>query len=799
MYNDNKRLTSAIRWGVKVLAAYALIGGATTLFGWFAGIRRLTDWTDCGISMFPNAAFAAVCSAAALLFTNGDQRWSTLLRRFLGCIVLLLGAATLFEHVSGINLGIDTALIRPTWGQKAAMALGRMGPPASISYTLLGLALLLISTKRHQARRFAPALAISVSAIATLSLMGYLLGADPLFAVARYTGIAMQTATMLCALGLATLASAPECDPMRTLQSQNAAGLLTRCSLPFIILLPVLLGWLRVRGQLAGWFDTAMGTSLLTLCLVAMFCGLLWWWVRAVAKHETARKDAEQAVHKQATVLQAIHDNATELIFTKDVEGRLTYANAATLKAIGMSREQAFGSLDLKNFREPSQHKAISHHDRIVAQTGETIAVEEPYTCADGIQRIFLSTKSPVRDETGNIVGVIGVSRDITERKRSEQRQNHLAAIVDHSEDAIISKNLDSIITSWNPGAQSLFGYTAAEMIGKSVREMIPPEYAGEEDIVLIRLRAGESVHRETVRLTKDGRRVPVSITSSPIKNASGEVIGGSKIVRDITVQKQTEEKLREAQRKLLLHAADLEATVAERTAKLQETVEELQNFSYSIAHDMRAPLRAMGTFAQLLLNEMPAGASPEMRTYGERIVIGAARLDNLINDALNYTKATLQEFPVQPVDLSKLVRGLLDTYPNLHADSADIRTEGELPTVLGNESLLTQCFSNLLGNAVKFVAAGVRPKVCIRSQQRDGFAKIWVEDNGIGIPIHAQPRLFAMFQKLDNQYEGTGIGLAIVRKVVERMGGKVGVESEPDRGSRFWVELRVAAKKETL
>jgi signal transduction histidine kinase len=122
---------------------------------------------------------------------------------------------------------------------------------------------------------------------------------------------------------------------------------------------------------------------------------------------------------------------------------------------------------------------------------------------------------------------------------------------------------------------------------------------------------------------------------------------------------------------------------------------------------------------------------------------------------------------------------------------------EGNLPVVIGNEALLTQCFSNLLGNAVKFVAPGKRAEVRVWSERNNGVSRIWVEDSGIGIPKHAQTRLFTMFQKLDNQYEGTGIGLAIVRKVVERMGGRVGVESEPDRGSRFWIELNVAPGKE--
>src|SRR5262249_30896963 len=142
------------------------------------------------------------------------------------------------------------------------------------------------------------------------------------------------------------------------------------------------------------------------------------------------------------------------------------------------------------------------------------------------------------------------------------------------------------------------------------------------------------------------------------------------------------------------------------------------------------------------------------------------------------------------PVDLSELVPSLLETYPNLHAEKADITIEGTLPVVLGEESLLTQCFSNLLGNAVKFVAPDTRPKILVRAQTTNGYTRITIEDNGIGIPAQAQDRLFGMFQRLTADYEGTGIGLAIVRKVVERMGGKVGAVSEPGKGSQFWVDL---------
>jgi signal transduction histidine kinase len=141
------------------------------------------------------------------------------------------------------------------------------------------------------------------------------------------------------------------------------------------------------------------------------------------------------------------------------------------------------------------------------------------------------------------------------------------------------------------------------------------------------------------------------------------------------------------------------------------------------------------------------------------------------------------------------LLRDLLETYPNLSPERADISLEKSLPSVMGNEALLTQCFANLLGNAVKFVAPDVRPRVRVRAESANDFVRIWIEDNGIGVPPHAHERLFKMFQRLTTGYEGTGIGLAIVRKVVERMEGRVGVQSEPGKGSRFWVELKPAQK----
>lgn len=238
---------------------------------------------------------------------------------------------------------------------------------------------------------------------------------------------------------------------------------------------------------------------------------------------------------------------------------------------------------------------------------------------------------------------------------------------------------------------------------------------------------------------------------------------------------------------------ADLDATVAKRTAELRELVQDLEHFSYTITHDLRAPLRAMHGFAAMLAEECSEQISPEGKEYLRRIGVAAARMDRLITDALSYSGTVRQELPLEPVDVGALLRGIVESYPNLQAPLAVVTLASDLPLVLGNEAALTQCCSNLLGNAVKFVAPGCTPHVRVSAERRGEWVRLWFEDDGIGIPEGMLTRVFGMFQRLSKHYEGTGIGLALVKKVVERLGGSVGVESQLGRGSRFWLELKAA------
>jgi PAS domain S-box-containing protein len=309
----------------------------------------------------------------------------------------------------------------------------------------------------------------------------------------------------------------------------------------------------------------------------------------------------------------------------------------------------------------------------------------------------------------------------------------------------------------------------------------------------------------------------------------------------DITDRKRAEEVLARSK-------DELEQLVEQHTAKLREAMAELEHMSYSMVHDMRAPLRAMQSFSRLLEEECAGCLKPQGLDYFRRIRESANRLDRLITDALNYNQVVREEPAATPVEVGRLLRGMLETYPNLQAPAADITIEFNELVVLGNESLLTQCFGNLLGNAVKFVPPGVKPRVRVWAEQgrigglmdkwisglvekpsghpqessestpssinplihqstnpsihqsgRVGVVRIWVEDNGIGIPEDAQQKIFNMFQRMhrESEYPGTGIGLAIVRKAVERMGGHIGLESASGKGSKFWIELPRAGEAE--
>jgi signal transduction histidine kinase len=267
-------------------------------------------------------------------------------------------------------------------------------------------------------------------------------------------------------------------------------------------------------------------------------------------------------------------------------------------------------------------------------------------------------------------------------------------------------------------------------------------------------------------------------------------------LIAEITERKRADHELVAAKDEISHHVHHLEETVAERTGQLRETIRELEEFSYSVSHDMRAPLRAMQSYSQYLVDEYGGKLDAQGVNYLQQIMRSAIRLDRLIQDVLSYTKILHSPLPMYPVDLDRLVRDIIAIYPNGQTIKPDIHIEGRLPKVVGNEALLTQCISNLLSNGAKFVAPGTVPRLEISAETlEDSMIRVWFKDNGIGIAPENHERIFGLLERIHpvTEYEGTGIGLTIVRKAVERMGAQVGFESELGKGTKFWIQFKKA------
>lgn len=658
-----KRTPTLIRWSGVALAIYAALGGVVTLIGWFAGIPRLTDWGASGIAMFPNTALAALCAGAALLLLIYPRRWRRHLSAWLGLSVFLLGGATLLQHIAGIDLNIDAMLIRTSWGHRAAVAPGRMGPPASTCYTLIGLALVLINSGSARARRFVPALAIAVSGIAALALMGYACGADPLFSAARYTGIALQTASILLALGLATLTRVPEFEPMRTLQQDTAAGMLARRSLPFIIALPLLLGWLRVRGQQLGWYDTAIGTAILTLLLSATFCGLLAWWVRAVALHEQQLRQRRDALLASETRYRSLFEVAAYGVLTIDDRG---------------------------------------------------------------------------------------------------------------------------LVDSANPAAERLFGYTAAEVIGRPVSILMPEPFHREPDDPPSGISRIIGIGREVTGRRKDGSTFPMELAVSEFRRGEQRYFTG--LVYDISERKRAQE-----QQSQLMESERAARSEAENAGRMKD------QFLATLSHELRTPLTAILGWSRLI-GRNPA--DPEAVREGIEVITRNAKMQaDLIADLLDMSSIVSGKLRLElsDVDLAAVVRAAVDAV-RPSAAAKRIRIEPDLGQALdplrGDAGRLQQVVWNLLTNAIKFTPAGGQVQVVLA--RRGSQAEIRVIDSGMGIKPEFLPHVFERFRQADatstRQYGGLGLGLALARQLVELHGGAITAHSEGEgQGATFIVHLPFA------
>ena len=381
---------------------------------------------------------------------------------------------------------------------------------------------------------------------------------------------------------------------------------------------------------------------------------------------------------------------------------------------------------------------------------------------------------SPIHDKAGITIGISSRSRDIGERKRTDALMAEMAAIVDSSNDAIIGKTLQGVITTWNRGAEQVYGYTASEMIGKNISLLVPGGRSEEIREIIASMLAGNarSEHFETQRVRKDGRVIEVSVTVSPIRNSDGTITGASSVARDVTEHNAMAETLK---------AAELRSVLAVSRAK-----DEMVSL---VSHELRTPLASLLGFTELLYSR-DFNAEQRKQYLGVMLREGR-RLTDLINDVLHIQRleAGHQELDLAPADLYALIqRAIVASGEDVKRPVSVLLTSG-LPIVMIDTDAILQVLSNFISNARKYSPKG--GAIWITTQLVEGMVQISVQDHGLGIPKESLPKLFGTFYRVDSGdrrlIKGTGLGLSINRMIIEAHGGTVEAFSDgPGTGSRF-------------
>ncbi len=524
----------------------------------------------------------------------------------------------------------------------------------------------------------------------------------------------------------------------------------------------------------------------------------------SVAKDITDRREADQRLRHSEELNRRILESVPGGIVHVGTDGSILQANTIAQRLLGLSydklRRMVVSDWRDHTLREDGTPFPVEEYPIVKClRTGEpqppaTIGVRRP----DGRVFWMIFSAVPLTDPmTNGLTGAVVTFVDITERRSAEEAlraaEANFRSLVEQSLVGIYVIQGDRFVYV-NPRLEEILACSAAELLGRPVLDFIVPEDREMAREKVRRRLSGEikSAHYNLRMVRPDGQVLHTEVHGTVTVYQGRTAIMG--VMVDVTERKLAEEQIQKLN-------AELERRIAARTRELREINDELEAFSYSVSHDLRSPLRAMQGFAQALLEDYAPKLDATARQYARSISRAAVHMDALIGDLFAYSRLGRTEMVLTPVPLDIAVaEARHQNSEAIRAARVELQTAENLPAVRAHHAVLPQVITNLLGNAIKFVPKGVTPRVRIWTETRDDWIRLWVEDNGIGIPSQYHGRLFHVFERLHtaDDYPGTGIGLAIVRRAMDRMGGRFGLESEPGKGSRFWIELPAAEKEST-
>ncbi len=666
---------AAYQKAAAVLAGGAMLVGVLSLVGLIWGLDALTRIAGSTSSIKANAAVSILLAGVALWLLSREPIGTA--RRRIGqgmaLLVVLVGLLTLVEFAFGWSIGIDQALLREEPGAFGTRYPGRMAIAAAVDLVLLGAALFLLGTRAPAG--IAQWLACIAGLISLLPFTGYLYGADFLSELGVQVQMSLPAAAGLLLLSLGVLLARPDQGLMTAITSDTSGGAVSRRLLPAALLLPLLLGWIRLSGQRAGLYGTELGLAVFAL------------------------------------------------------------ANISTLVVLVILNARRLYEADQRRTRDEEERERL-------------------------------------------------LRREQAARAEAEAASARFRGLVESGPDAILMVDEEGRITLVNSQAERLFGYPREELLGKPVEVLVPERFRERH----VSYRAGYvaaprtrpmGVGLDLYALRRDGTELPVEISLSPLSTEQGlQVIAG---IRDITARKQAEEQIRSLNRALEQRAAALEATN-----------KELEAFSYSVSHDLRAPLRSIDGFSQALLEDYGDTLDAMGQDYLRRVRAATQRMGQLIDDILKLSRITRAEMRSQTVDLSALAHAVAE---ELQQRDPQRRVEWRIAEgviVQGDPPLLRVVLENLLGNAWKFTSKREEARIEFGVLRQDDQPVYYVRDNGAGFDMARVDKLFRPFQRLhtEEEFPGTGIGLATVQRIILRHGGRIWAEGAVGQGATFYFTL---------
>lgn len=473
---------------------------------------------------------------------------------------------------------------------------------------------------------------------------------------------------------------------------------------------------------------------------------------------QSKQEESERKIRERPeSLLAAIVESSDDAIISKDLNGVIVSWNTAATRIFGYEASEIIGQSIFLLVPEHLYHEEETFLMKLKA--GERIEHFETTRLKKNGDPIRLSvTISPVRNREGEVIGISKIARDISERKQAEELRARLAAIVESSDDAIVSKDLNGIITSWNDGARKIFGYTADEIIGKSILQLIPKDLHHEEDMILAKLRAGQRIdHYETVRIRKNGERFDISVTISPLIGPEGRVIGASKVARDITERKLIEQQL-----------------------ILSEKLAATGRMAATVAHEINNPLDAV---LNLMYLARTSKSFSNARSYIKRAESEIERVSHIARQTLGYYRENGDPCPVR---LQELIEDVITVYQGkLQAAGITVDCQfGDYPAITASKGELVQVISNIVANSIDAMPYGGVLRIRVEKSESPQGICIEIRDQGTGIQQEHLARVFEPFFTTKGNL-GTGIGLWVVKQLVEKGGGQITLTSSTEPETR--------------